>query len=133
LLEGLQKTVGTPFELMRSVGGGTQNSIWQELKASIIGKPIEIPKVTDVSAQGAALIAAVGVGVFRNAEAAVNKPINFNSVSNQVKSFSPFMTMLINRYFYDYTLCCAIYRLNSYGILYLIKNMINLANQHHLL
>jgi xylulokinase len=64
LLEGVQKVAGFPARELRAVGGGTRNAWWQSLKADVLGLPIELPAVTEMTAQGAALLAGIGAGVF---------------------------------------------------------------------
>jgi sugar (pentulose or hexulose) kinase len=67
LLEDILSSSGlTPGEI-RCVGGGTRNPFWQQMKANVLGMPIDTPLVTDVTAQGAALLAALGVGAFHDA------------------------------------------------------------------
>ena len=51
---------------LRCVGGGTRNAFWQQVKADILGLPVDTPLVTDVTAQGAALLAAIGAQAFRD-------------------------------------------------------------------
>jgi xylulokinase len=67
LLEGLKKVTGAPITELRSVGGGSRNPWWQALKADVLGVPVQVPAVTDVTAQGAALLAGIGVGIYSDA------------------------------------------------------------------
>ena len=64
LMENSQHTAGLNGGEIRCVGGGTQNHFWQQVKANVLGMPIDTPRVTDMTAQGAALIAALSVGAF---------------------------------------------------------------------
>jgi len=64
LLENLQSRAGISISELRCVGGGTRNPFWQQVKANVLGIPVDTPQVTDVTAQGAALLAAVGAGAF---------------------------------------------------------------------
>ncbi|HEX9029582.1 MAG TPA: FGGY family carbohydrate kinase [Anaerolineales bacterium] len=71
LLEIAQTWTGVTVNELRCVGGGTRNAFWQQVKADVIGLPVDTPRVTDVTAQGAALLAAVGAGAYHTtAEAA---------------------------------------------------------------
>jgi len=70
LQEGLQKVTGAPITVLRSVGGGSRNPWWQSLKADILGLPVEVPVVSDVTAQGAALLAGIAAGFYPDAEEA---------------------------------------------------------------
>jgi xylulokinase len=51
---------------LRCVGGGSRNAFWQQVKADVLGVPVDTPLVSDVTAQGAALLAAVGAHCFRD-------------------------------------------------------------------
>lgn len=66
LLEIAQTYANISVGELRCVGGGTRNSFWQQVKADILGLPVDTPIVTDVTAQGAALLAAVGAQAFRD-------------------------------------------------------------------
>jgi xylulokinase len=64
VLENLQSRTGHPSVELRCVGGGTRNPFWQQVKADIIGEPIDTPAIADITAQGAALLAGIGAGAF---------------------------------------------------------------------
>ncbi len=64
LLENILSAAMFEATEIRCVGGGTQNHFWQQVKANVFGMPIDTPQVTDMTAQGAALIAALGSGGF---------------------------------------------------------------------
>lgn len=66
LFDGIQQASGIPIQEIRVVGGGSRNIWWQKLKADILGVPIVTLAVSDVTAQGAGLLAGVGVGMFAN-------------------------------------------------------------------
>jgi xylulokinase len=66
LLEIAQTYTNISVGELRCVGGGTRNAFWQQVKADVLGLPVDTPIVTDVTAQGAALLAAVGAQVFRD-------------------------------------------------------------------
>ena len=55
--------------------GGAKSALWRQIVSDALGIPVSLPKETDAS-YGAALIAGVGVGVFRTeieaAEASVS-------------------------------------------------------------
>jgi xylulokinase len=67
LLEGFQPVTGPTASQLRAVGGGSRNKWWQSLKADVLGLPIEVPAVPDLTALGAALLAGIGVGMFSDA------------------------------------------------------------------
>ncbi len=67
LLEGHQRITGSTAAALRAVGGGTRNTWWQQLKADVLGLPVEVPEVSEVTARGAALLAGLAVGLYRDA------------------------------------------------------------------
>ena len=63
-LELLRK-LGLPLKQVRASGGGAQSGFWRQILADVFGAPISTVNVTEGAAYGAALLAAVGVGVHR--------------------------------------------------------------------
>lgn len=72
-LEGVGYSIAQQLDIMRShqdveihrlvaVGGGTQNPVWMQIIADILGIPISTPKVTVGACFGDALMAALAVG-----------------------------------------------------------------------
>lgn len=52
-------------------GGATRSAVWMQMLADLAGRPIEVSGVADTACAGAAMMAGVGCGLFRNtAEAA---------------------------------------------------------------
>jgi len=51
---------------IRMIGGGAKSRIWQQILADILGEEINLLNVEEGPAFGAALIAGVGVGVYKN-------------------------------------------------------------------
>lgn len=54
---------GKSMKAARIIGGGAHSATWRQIVADVLGISIVMPRVTDASF-GAALVAAVGVGVF---------------------------------------------------------------------
>ena len=54
-----------------SIGGGTKNSQWLQIKADVLGCEIEVPQVQECTALGAALLAGIGAGVYKDERDAV--------------------------------------------------------------
>ena len=65
-LEALISGIGTPPHRVVAMGGGTKNRFWVQNKADILGRELEVVTTPDVTPRGAAMIAGVGVGVFRD-------------------------------------------------------------------
>ncbi len=52
------------------VGGGSKNALWNQIKADVLNRPIQIPTVSEITVLGAAMYAFSGIGFFENAEEA---------------------------------------------------------------
>ncbi|MDD5327496.1 MAG: FGGY family carbohydrate kinase [Phycisphaerae bacterium] len=82
VMEGVALSIGKDVALFRklgldvgkilSVGGGTRNELWNEIKANVLRVPLEISDEPEAGIKGAALLAAAGTGMVDNlAEEAV--------------------------------------------------------------
>jgi len=49
-----------------AIGGGTKNEFWQQTKANIAGITVEVPDIEEATAMGAALLAGIGAGVYKD-------------------------------------------------------------------
>ena len=57
------------------MGGASNSLFWTQLKADITGKPIEVPASDTATTLGAAILAGVGVGIYRDFGEAVKETI----------------------------------------------------------
>ena len=65
------REAATPVHLCRAAGGGSKSGWWMQLKADLLGVPVEVPEHSEPGTLGAALLAGVGIGTYRSlAEAA---------------------------------------------------------------
>jgi len=55
------------------VGGGSRSPFWIQTKADILGKPLTVPHLEEATATGAALLAGVGAGTYKDYEEAVKQ------------------------------------------------------------
>lgn len=53
--------------VMRVTGGGARNALWLEIKAAVLNRPLEVLATAECAALGAALLAGIAAGVFRDA------------------------------------------------------------------
>jgi xylulokinase len=67
----LLRKAGIAINALHAVGGGARSPIWLQLKADICQLPVAIPAVTESACLGAALLAGVATGVYRNYQEAV--------------------------------------------------------------
>lgn len=81
LLEGSAFALRDILEAMRGaglevrrltiVGGGAKGSLWRQIKADVTGLPVRVPENVETTATGAAILAAVGAGLFQDVASAV--------------------------------------------------------------
>jgi xylulokinase len=62
-LEGLYRLGVTAREL-RVLGGGAKSRLWSQIKADVCGLPVVMPSHGEAAVLGAAMLAAVGVGLY---------------------------------------------------------------------
>jgi sugar (pentulose or hexulose) kinase len=59
-----------------AVGGATRNVFWMQNKADVTGLPVEVPEVEEATPLGAAILAGIGVGLYRDEQDALSAFIN---------------------------------------------------------
>ncbi len=64
--------VGAPVKVLRAMGGSANSLVWTQLKADITGKTIVVPGSDTATPLGAAILAGVGTGYYKDYEEAVN-------------------------------------------------------------
>ena len=62
-----------PIKNIIAIGGGVRNELWLTIKADVLQMPIEVPQVDEAVALGAALLAGIGAGLYKDASHAVAK------------------------------------------------------------
>ncbi len=72
-VDAMDSGLEEPAKNMIAIGGGTRNDLWLTIKADILQMPIEVPQVDEAVALGAALLAGIGSGVYKDAAHAVAK------------------------------------------------------------
>lgn len=66
IIEDMREITGNSIEALTTVGGGARNRFWQQTKADVTGVSVEIPDVDEATALGAALLAGIGIGIYRD-------------------------------------------------------------------
>ncbi|MBD3191374.1 MAG: xylulokinase [Candidatus Heimdallarchaeota archaeon] len=69
------KELGVELTELRITGGATRNSVWNQIEADICNIPVMKGKVEEATALGAAILAGVGAGAFKNIEQASEKMV----------------------------------------------------------
>jgi xylulokinase len=62
---------GLEVRAMRACGGPARSDVWNQIKADVTGFAVEVPRVRETAAVGAAIVAAVGVGAHPDLPSAV--------------------------------------------------------------
>jgi xylulokinase len=66
----LMRGVGAGSGTIRATGGGSRSVLWRQIVADVMETPVATTSTTEGAAQGAAMLAAVGVGWFSSVEEA---------------------------------------------------------------
>jgi len=69
-LEILKMEISTEIEGIRVVGGGAKNPLWNQIRANVTGLPIITMEQKEYTSLGAALIAFIGIGIYKSLEEA---------------------------------------------------------------
>lgn len=67
-LERFEAAVGKLGPL-RSVGGGAKSRVWTQIKADVLGVPVDVPRIGHGAAAGAAILAGMATGLWPEIEA----------------------------------------------------------------
>jgi xylulokinase len=73
LMEGMK----TKCSEIRVDGGGSKSALWNQIISDVTGKPVVIPKVTEGSALGAAMLACIGASIYKSADEAIKNMVHF--------------------------------------------------------
>ena len=76
----LEKLVTYSPKRIIVIGGGSRNSHWMQTKADILQVPIEISSVHEATALGAAMLAGIGAGIYKDVADAVSKVSKKNTI-----------------------------------------------------
>ncbi len=68
-----EEIAGETVDALCVVGGSSHNILWQTIKASILQRPVELCHEAEATALGAAMLAAIGDGVYGNISQASEK------------------------------------------------------------
>lgn len=73
LLEALEEAAGRPCSALRASGGGAESDLWCQMKADVLGRPLERMAVRSSGVLGAAILAGVGVGLLEDLDVAAGR------------------------------------------------------------
>lgn len=89
---------GVEIDTIIISGGASKSAVWNQIQADIYGKPVLISAIEEATSLGAAILAAVGAGLYDSVEAAVGQMVQIAG------SYEPDMAIhdRYNRYFTVY-------------------------------
>lgn len=67
--------VGAYVGELKAMGGSANSYLWTQIKSDVTGKPIAVPSSDTATTLGAAILAGVGVGIYKDFEEAVEKTV----------------------------------------------------------
>jgi xylulokinase len=73
IVKSLESGLGICPERLVAVGGATRNVFWMQNKADVTGVPVEVPEVEEATPLGAAILAGIGVGLYRDEQDAFER------------------------------------------------------------
>lgn len=74
-LDTLEKISGAKIKSPTVTGGSTKNQYWMNVKANVLGRNLDIPSIEEAAVMGAAILAGLGTGVYKD----------LNDVKNKIK------------------------------------------------
>ncbi|WP_321777702.1 autoinducer-2 kinase [Sulfurimonas sp.] len=72
-LEKIEEFTNIKIEKIVFAGGASKGALWSQILADVTGCRVQIPKVTEATALGAAMAAGVGAGIYESIEKAAKK------------------------------------------------------------
>jgi xylulokinase len=70
IIESLDGVLNAPITEIRAVGGGTKNTLWNQIKADVLQKPLDVLDFQESSSLGAALLGGIASGIYHSFERA---------------------------------------------------------------
>jgi glycerol kinase len=68
VIEAMEKDSGITLKELRCDGGASVNSVLMQFQADILGVPVEVPRITETTALGAAYLAGLATGYWSSRE-----------------------------------------------------------------
>ena len=73
IVRAFERGLGVRNDRIVAIGGPTKNRLWMQGKADVTGLVVEVPDMEEAVPLGAALLAGIGTGVYRNEQDAFNQ------------------------------------------------------------
>lgn len=89
---------GLTVDRIRSVGGGAQSALWNQIKADVLGLPVEIPETSVGAPFGDAILAGLACGALTDAEAFLDSTVRIERVFHPEKELAEGYSHLYERF-----------------------------------
>lgn len=67
--------IGVKVDVLNAMGGSANSKVWTQIKADVTGKVIKVPSSDTATALGAALLAGIGTGMYKDFRQAVDSTV----------------------------------------------------------
>ncbi len=74
------RAVGVTIREIRSVGGGTRSTLWNQIKANILGIPVLLPEASVGAPFGDAVLVGLGLGLYPDVLSALREMVRIKTV-----------------------------------------------------
>jgi xylulokinase len=74
------ENTGAYINELHAMGGAANSKVWTQIKADVTGKKISVPASDTATTLGAAILAGVGVGVYKDFDEAVSQTVQIKRV-----------------------------------------------------
>ena len=71
ILLSFERALSGGIQKIIAVGGAVRNEMWMQNKADVTGKIIEVPALEEATTLGAALLAGIGLGIYKDEQDAL--------------------------------------------------------------
>jgi xylulokinase len=78
IVKSMEGVLRRPFESLRITGGGAKSLLWMQILADVFGRPVDLLEVPECTTLGAAILGAVGAGVFKNIQEGVDSMVRLD-------------------------------------------------------
>jgi sugar (pentulose or hexulose) kinase len=118
MVMAIEKPMKRDIKKIIATGGATNNDYWMQNKADITGKAIEVPETVEATCLGAAMLAGIGTGIYKDERDA------FKAINNKkIRTFFP--DEKLNKKYEEYF---SVYKKIYPALKKFIKTLINRLN-----
>lgn len=68
--------LGLGIQKIRTGGGGSKSRLWNQIKADVTGRTMQVTEVSEFGCLGAAILAGIGVGIFSDIREATRSAVS---------------------------------------------------------